>query len=514
MDAFTARPDDAIWRAITTEEQLTAACQADGPFMPMLASALAAGRDPLGDAFSRIRKPETRRLSGATYTPADVVQAMVERCKSRYQNVRRIVDCGAGSGRFSLALARAFAQADIIAVERDPLACLILGANVEAAGVSARVTIVDGDFRDLDLAPSDGQTLFVGNPPYVRHHDIDPAHKEWLVTTSRGLGFETNRLSGLHIHFFVKVLQLAARGDAGLLITSSEWLDSAYGKGLRGMLAGPLGCTHIFAVDPKTQLFEDANVSSVVTEFEVGTAPSDIVVSTITDIAGLRAPDGLRVDRTELAGRRSWSNPNDDDILADGMVRLGSYFSVHRGQVTGGNDTWIAGSDTPALPDYCLTPCVTKAVELISIAPAITDDAILKRVVTLPKDLDRLAAEDRVQVDAFLEWARARGAADSYTARARKPWWKLAFKDAAPILCTYMGRRPPVFVRNLAEVAHVNIAHGLYPREQMPPDTLDRVTRWLNENPVDTGGKTYGGGLRKFEPREIERIALPKALFD
>ncbi|MCZ7861163.1 methyltransferase [Agrobacterium salinitolerans] len=514
MNAFTARPDDAIWRAISTEEQLAAACQADGPLMPMLAPAVASGSDPLGDAFSRIRKPATRRLSGATYTPSDVVQAMAERCVSRYPDARRIVDCGAGSGRFSLALARAFPQAEIVAVERDPLACLILGANVEAAGLSARVTVVSGDFRELDLPPCDGQTLFVGNPPYVRHHDIDARHKDWLVTASRSLGFETNRLSGLHIHFFVKILQLAANGDAGLLITSSEWLDSAYGKGLRGMLAGPLGCTQVFAVDPRKQLFEDANVSSVVTEFEIGTSASDIAISLINDIAGLRDADVIRIDRSELAGRRSWSNPNDDDILADGMVRLGSYFSVHRGQVTGGNDTWIAGPDTPTLPDHCLTACVTKAVELISNTPAISDEANLKRVVTIPGDLDRLGPQDRGQVEAFLLWAKARGAADSYTARSRKPWWKLAFKDAAPILCTYMGRRPPAFVRNLAEVAHVNIAHGLYPKGQMTSETLDRVSRWLNENPVGTGGKTYGGGLRKFEPREIERIALPKTLFD
>jgi adenine-specific DNA-methyltransferase len=514
MDAFTAGPADDIWDAISTEEQLASACNLGGSYLSMLASALALGHDPLGDAFSRIRKPETRRLSGATYTPAAVVQTMVERCVSEYPDAKRIVDCGAGSGRFSLALVRAFPDAEIIAVERDRLASLILGANVAATELEGRITLVSGDFRDIDLPVIDGRTLFVGNPPYVRHHDIEAVHKEWLVNASASLGFEANRLSGLHIHFFVKIAQLAACGDAGLLITSSEWLDSTHGKGLRGMLSGPLGCTHIFAVDPRTQLFDDANVSSVVTEFEVGTSAADIMISVIPDIAGLSKPDGLLIDRTVLAGRRSWSNPSDDGALADGMVRLGSYFSVHRGQVTGGNDTWIAGSDTPALPNHCLTACVTKAVELISSAPAINDAHSLKRVVTLPGDLTVLAPDDREQVEAFLNWAKARGAADSYTARARKPWWKLTFKAASPILCTYMGRRPPVFVRNIAGVAHVNIAHGLYPKEAMTSERLDGVVAWLNENPVGTGGKTYGGGLRKFEPREIERIAVPKALFE
>lgn len=187
------------------------------------------------------------------------------------------------------------------------------------------------------------------------------------------------------------------------------------------------------------------------------------------------------------------------------MVRLGRYFSVHRGQVTGGNDTWIVGRDSPALPDHCLTPCVTKAIELISSASAIKNDASLKRVVTLPLALDHLAPEDREQVDAFLKWAKARGAADGYTARSQTVVEDHLQGCRADLL--YVHGAASVLVRNLAEVAHV-------PKEQMAPETLDRVSMWLNKNSVDAGGKAYWSGLRKFEPREIERIALPKALFD
>lgn len=134
--------------------------------------------------------------------------------------------------------------------------------------------------------------------------------------------------------------------------------------------------------------------------------------------------------------------------------------------------------------------------------------------MTLPADLDTLSPGERTSVDLFLQWACDNGARDSYTAKSRKPWWRVGFKSAAPILCTYMGRRPPVFVRNLAGVAHVNIAHGLYPRAEMDTSVLDRVAEWLADNPVETGGKTYGGGLRKFEPRQIERILVPTCLFD
>ena len=72
-----------------------------------------------------------------------------------------------------------------------------------------------------------------------------------------------------------------------------------------------------------------------------------------------------------------------------------------------------------------------------------------------------------------------------------------------------MARRPPAFVRNLCGARHINIAHGLYPREAMPDATLDALATFLRENVAQSAGRTYAGGLTKFEPKELERIAVP-----
>lgn len=60
-----------------------------------LRSAIRAGRDPLGDAFTAIRSPEQRRPLGATYTPAPIVAAMLDWARAE-GNPTRIVDPGAG----------------------------------------------------------------------------------------------------------------------------------------------------------------------------------------------------------------------------------------------------------------------------------------------------------------------------------------------------------------------------------------------------------------------------------
>ena len=85
----------------------------------------------------------------------------------------------------------------------------------------------------------------------------------------------------------------------------------------------------------------------------------------------------------------------------------------------------------------------------------------------------------------------------------------MGLRAPAPILATYMARRPPAFTRNLAQARHINIAHGLYPRRELPERRIERLVAALRETVTVDGGRTYAGGLTKFEPREMERVLVP-----
>ena len=73
-----------------------------------------------------------------------------------------------------------------------------------------------------------------------------------------------------------------------------------------------------------------------------------------------------------------------------------------------------------------------------------------------------------------------------------------------------MARRPPVFVRNTASARHLNIAHGLYPRQPMSTEDLTALAAHLSEHTSLADGRVYAGGLTKFEPREMERLLVPR----
>ena len=469
------------------------------------------GNDPLGDTFCTLRNSVERRSSGATYTPSPIVSAMTA-WATTHGPIARVVDPGAGSGRFSVSAGRALPRAELIAVETDPMAALLARAHLAAAGLASRASVRVEDYRALSLPPSaKGRTLFVGNPPYVRHHLLGSQWKTWLTTTARSHGLTASQLAGLHVHFFLATLEHARPGDLGVFVTASEWLDVNYGQVVRDLLLGGLGGRSVHIVDPKAMPFPDAITTAAITCFEVASRPTSISmrsVERVADLAGLGGGHPVHRDRLSLAPRWSvFTKPQVDS--RDGFVELGELCRVHRGQVTGANDVWIAGEHATELPNTVLFPTVTKARELFGAGAELSDPAALRCVVDLPADLDVFGKDERRTVDKFLRFAREQGAHDAFTAKHRKAWWSVGLREPAPILATYMARRPPAFVRNRAAARHINIAHGLYPREPLSERVLRRLADYLSRETSLSQGRVYAGGLTKFEPKEMERLLVP-----
>ena len=488
------------------------ASASEGEGLRQASRAIARGEDPLGNAFCRLRPPEVRRKQGAVYTPQPIIDAMV-RWSTDEGTPKRIVDPGAGSGRFLIAAGKAFSDAELVAVEIDPLPALLLRANAAIAGMADRLTLHLADYRTLELPEIDGRTLFLGNPPYVRHHEIAAHWKDWMAGAAATRGFKASKLAGLHVHFFVKTCDLARTGDYGTFVTSAEWLDVNYGELLRKLLANGLGGTSLHVIAPTAMPFADAATTGAITCFRIGHRGECIrlrAVETIDELDDLRI--GRPVARSRLDETRRWSSLLRSPPRAPrphGCMSLGELCRVHRGQVTGCNAVWIAGAHASALPPSVLVPAITKARELFDAAPLLSCTAKLRRVINLPTDLEELCENEHRQVQRFLAWAKRRGADRSYIARHRRAWWAVALRAPAPILCTYMARRPPAFVRNPCGARHLNIAHGIYPRDPLPAPVLDALSAWLQDTVCVSSGRTYAGGLTKFEPKEIERIPIP-----
>tara|TARA_Y100000389_G_C17468770_1_gene528275 strand:+ start:5294 stop:6166 length:873 start_codon:yes stop_codon:yes gene_type:complete len=145
----------------------------------------------------------------------------------RASNVYRIIDLGTGSGCIAIAMAHAFPEAKVHAVDISPGALEVASINIERHNLTERIELIKSDFfLNIEECKYD---LIVSNPPYVNQDDIATMPNEYHHEPQLGLKAGNDGLNSVH-----KILHNASRflTDNGILIcevgNSQQALEDAY----------------------------------------------------------------------------------------------------------------------------------------------------------------------------------------------------------------------------------------------------------------------------------------------
>lgn len=390
--------------------------------------------------------------------------------------------------------------------------------------------LVQADFTRLSSPADESKraTLFVSNPPYVRHHHIAASEKKRLQSASKKAAhIDLSGLCGLYCHFMALAHNWLSEGGVGAWLIPSEFMDVNYGRALKTYLLREVTLLQIHRCDPNDVQFDDALVSSAVVFLRKVKPPENHHVQ-FSYGGTLQKPAITKaVSAQALAGARKWTRfpKHDAEVQHDGY-RLGDLFTIKRGLVTGANDFFIVDEEKARslkLPRHCLRPVLPspRYIKENEIKSDVAGVPLLgKRLFLI--DCNRREqdiAREEPTLWAYLETGVAT-IAKRCVCHSRHPWYTQERRPPAPIVCSNFGRadhgqRPFRFLLNHSLATATNTLLMLYPK----PILGKRFTRgaeelrplWRALNAIDretllASGRVYGGGVYKLEPRELANV--------
>lgn len=451
----------------------------------------------------------------------------------------RLLDPAVGEGVFFRAAkhyaARHGFELTLIGQDIDPEVV----AQARRSGLSEN-DLRQVEIRDFVLDPPAGTyPAIVANPPYIRHHRLDPSRKTRLREFARLVtGEYLDGRAGLHVYFLLQALQRLSPGGRLAYLVSADVCEGVFAESLWRWICSRYRLDVVATFAPEASPFPDVDANPVVFCLRRA-SPSKTFAwvkclqphaeSVLNIVSGLRDESSsapalhFKTATLELHPRRL------DEALATGLSRppsatdaggatLGDFAVVKRGIATGDNDFFFLTKRQArelGLPDAFFVPAIGRVRD---VAGDVITPADLERLEACGRPTQLLSLDDTplmelpATVQAYLCEGERRGIPHKALVRTRKPWYRMEKRADPPILFAYLGRRRARFIRNCAGVVPLTCLLCVYPR-RTDAAFVERLWRVLAhpETIARLGqvGKSYGGGAIKVEPRALEKLPLP-----
>ena len=200
--------------------------------------------------------------------------------------------------------------------------------------------------------------------------------------------------------------------------------------------------------------------------------------------------------------------------IPSGFIPLRALATTKRGIATGANEFFHITANNAiqsSLSSSSLLPCVGRAGDVLGFEFTKSDFAALetdgRRAYLVTFGTSLTPAEV-----AYIAAGEASGIQKRYLLAVRKPWYSMEKQEPAPIWAAVFGRRGLRFIHNRAQALTLTTFHCVYPSDASQ-DFAAALTLCLNLPSVQAASRAhtrvYGGGLMKFEPKDLLEIAVP-----
>jgi adenine-specific DNA-methyltransferase len=502
----------------------------DGPECPAeivggVRAALGAGLDPLSALYEASISRAHRRRLGTVFTPPAVVDHMLDLAGNvlRGHEPSCIADAGAGVGAFTLAAARQWSSACVVAVDVNVVTLGLLATRIAFeidadpynAHLFRRIRLVHGDYLDGlgdRFGAGRGRLLCLGNPPYTRVQELTAEYRAKAMNLCEGT-IDSGH-ANLAVLFQAATLDCLNDGDASCMVLPGSIGYTRAARGLRKAIWGSSRPLIVHRTPATTRPFTGSSVQAAIVAIgPVTETPSPAHIARVSfEHRDLKVLEKWEHDRRgEEPSNWFWTSM---PSIAHRTTMLSEIAVVRRGVATGANDVFFLTDD---------------------VAAKLPRDVVTAGIPTL-----RQFAEHELDVTAHRRWggAQARrwllvvppdlhpgGALREYLARfedevskrflpsQRALWYAITDTPRPDLLISPLSKDSFKVVVNTARVVPSNNLFGITMRNSTRPEVLaDWLRSKAGQRALLGASRRYHGGSHKLEPGDLKGVRIPAKL--
>lgn len=465
-----------------------------------------------------------RKKFAQFFTPAPIAKMMAAWVLAA--NPRNILDPAVGPGIFPSVIREIDPHVNLTLVDLDPIVLKVAKRTVGDSGV---------EYLNTDFLHFEESRVFEGiiaNPPYLRHHDFSYSEDVFEIIGSRA-SLKLSKATNIYGLFLLEIGRRLAEGGRAAVVIPTEWTNANYGASLKKYLLGERLLSTLVYFTHESLPFADALTTASVLLLEKplnGTTQRSVrtiyLKGIFSDKELISIADGSfkeddravvqDVPISVLQATKKW-----DYLIktASGqekrtLTQLSDLASTKRGIATGANEFFhlsLEEATANALSAVCLKPCLGRAADVQGVCFTTGDfESMVKN--GRRTHLVSIGGEPSPAESAYLQKGESDGLPRRYLLAARKRWYQMENRPAAPIWAAVFGRSGLRFVRNKAGVLNLTAFHCIYPNRK-DEVFLDALVVCLNSRMVQREAarehRVYGGGLLKAEPKDLLDIWVP-----
>lgn len=431
-----------------------------------------------------LTRPETTSPSTTPYgldrcqidTPDRIVKGFWKLVKRHRKDLGRVIDLGAGDGRF--AIGAGYKEYQGYEIDRKRVLRHDLPPNATVAYQCA----FEADRTDFDVC--------VGNPPYVRHHDIEGPWREELVQRiERTLGLSSNRLCNLFVYFICLAISATKPNGLIALLIPYEWVSRPSTKPLRDLIISKKWDVHVYRF--KEEVFKGVLTTAAISIIDkAGTSGrwKFYDIDSEFNVEAKRQMSGSRHAVIEYERRTAvWALRG----LSPGSQKFFTLTDAERRK--------------HGLRKTDVRPCVTSLRYIPKILRKLTAASFKKHYVAAARRC-WLIRSDRPLSARLRKYMRSVpvGVRNNYTCSNRQPWYSFRPHPVPRVLygSGFTAFGPKVIVNDVGAVA-IGSVHGIHSDRRMD---VKKLRRRLLQVDFEKRVVAHAGSLKKIEIGQMNSI--------